>query len=491
MKKIILFQTDVGYFDDVLSKPDLPLGLLAVASGLVDKFDVSIIDARRNRQWKKILLKELSSANVICVGVTVMLGESINQGKTVSAIVKEYLKDIVVVWGGTQSTLSSDLVLKEKNVDVVVRGEGERPFALLAEAVSSKTTYSKIPSISYKANGSIVHNPLSELADLKNLPELPYHLIDIRGYMPKMGRRRSLNYESSRGCPVGCPFCYNTLLAGRTWRGKKSSTVVDDLVNLRNLYGVEHIYFVDDNLFCDLNRLRDIALGLIKAECAITWDTQGACLDDVYKLREKDLIILKQSGLVRLAIGVQTASGRIRRLIKSGLTDEMIHSVNKKLKKFKVNPHYYFMMGFPGETDQERSDTIGLALKLIADNRDATTSSFSCYAPWPGTELFSFCEEKFGLKKPETIDYWIKEWDYSDVPWLSERQKVLLHRIFLISMLYDKKAQWYSGSFFTRLIAAIYRPLALFRLKHRFFSFFIEERLIEFGKTCLKFRLLK
>lgn len=486
MKKIILIQTDVGYFDDVLSSPDIPLGLLRIASFLKEDYKITLIDSRRNFRWKNTLKEELEKDNVVCVGITTILGNSINQGLEASAYVKNFSHDIPVIWGGKHPTIAAGITLKEKNIDIIVRGEGEVTFNSLVRAIDNGKGYSNIKGISYKDKGDIVHNPPAELLNLDELPPVPYNLIDVAKYLPKMGGRKSINYESTRGCPVGCPFCYNTLEREMKWRSLSPTKVVDDISYLHHKYGIEHFYFVDDNLFYDIERLKQIASGLIENRSEITWDTQGACLEDIYNISKDDLQFLKDSGLVRLAIGIQSGSKRIRKLINSRITDDQIFEVNQKLKSLRIKPHYYFMVGFPGETKDERFSTIKLALKLLNDNKDATTSSFLCYAPWPGTKLFNFAQSKYGLKKPESLDYWIKEWDFTMAPWLTDKEKESLHNLFMVSMLYDKKSEWYSDSNIVKFLSSLYRPIARFRIRHMFLNSVVEAKLIDLGKATLK-----
>ena len=487
MKKIILFQTDVGYYCDVLSSPDLPLGLLKAASFLSQDHKIIIIDARLDRKWKNTLDKELRAGEVICIGVTVMLGSSIKQGLEASAYVKKYFPDIKVIWGGKNSTLAAEDTLKEGIIDIVVRGEAEEVFDKLVRKLEKGKSYADIKGISFINGLNFVHNPVSQPLNLDELPRLPYELIDVRKYQPKMGGRRSLNYESSRGCPIGCPFCYNNISQGRIWRGLSTAKVINDILLLKEKYGVEHIYFVDDNLFCDIERLKEIACGLIRNKCEISWDTQGACLRDVDALTDAELQLLKDSGLVRLAIGVQTGSDNIRKLIESSLTDTMILGVNEKLKKFNIKPHYYFMMAFPGETQEDRMATVRLALNLLKNNRQATTSSFFCFAPWPGTRLFELAQSEYGLKKPKGLSYWIREWDFSAAPWLTDKDKFLLHNLFLVSMFYDNKSDWYSDSRIVKFISALYRPLAKYRVQNMNFNYMFEAKLISWGKAALKY----
>jgi radical SAM superfamily enzyme YgiQ (UPF0313 family) len=420
--------------------------------------------------------------------MTVMLGRSTRQALQASVLVKQTAPGVPVVWGGKLPSIAAAETLRESAVDLVVRGDGEATFNSLVRALDAKTAYQHLPGISYREQETIIHNRMGEPVDLQTLPSLPFGLVAVEKYMPVIGGRRTVNYESSRGCPVRCPYCYNSLEGWQKWRCVPPEGVLRDIRYLAKEHGVEHVYFVDDNLFCDIRRLRQIAEGLIGDGPAVTWDAQGACLEDICAVSREDLLLLKRSGLIRLAVGIQTGSHRIRKLIESRATDEKVIALNRQLKDFGVRPHYYFMAGFPEETADDRRATAGLALRLLGDNPLATTSSFSCFSPWPGTRMFEYARERYGLALPESLEYWMGDWDRSSVPWFSKKEKHELRGLFLASMLYDRKSEWYSSSRIVRLVSRLYRPIARFRLKNMFFSFLGESVFVEAGKMFLKLR---
>ena len=68
----------------------LPLGLLSVASTIVDDYEVKIIDQRLDNNWANKI--ESESQNSICVGITSMTGEQILNGLEKSKIAKKKYK---------------------------------------------------------------------------------------------------------------------------------------------------------------------------------------------------------------------------------------------------------------------------------------------------------------------------------------------------------------------------------------------------------------
>lgn len=66
----------------------LPLGLLSIASTLVDDYEVKIIDQRIDEKWAEKV--ESESRDSICVSITSMTGKQIVNGIEISKIAKKY-----------------------------------------------------------------------------------------------------------------------------------------------------------------------------------------------------------------------------------------------------------------------------------------------------------------------------------------------------------------------------------------------------------------
>jgi radical SAM superfamily enzyme YgiQ (UPF0313 family) len=107
----------------------LPLSILHAVSLInKNKYKIFIIDQRVERNWKK-LLKKLLKKDILCVGMSVMTGSQIKWALKATKIIRKKSKKIKIVWGGIHPTLSPIETIKDKNVDIIVLGEGERTFS--------------------------------------------------------------------------------------------------------------------------------------------------------------------------------------------------------------------------------------------------------------------------------------------------------------------------------------------------------------------------
>ena len=80
--------------------------------------------------------------------------------------------NIPVVFGNVHPTFHPDLVLPERCVDYVIRGEGEHTLLELVEALEKKRAIEDVPGLGYKRGDQTCLNPMRPL--IENLDSLPF-----------------------------------------------------------------------------------------------------------------------------------------------------------------------------------------------------------------------------------------------------------------------------------------------------------------------------
>ena len=471
MADVILVQPRVGNWDSVRSHSSIPLALLS-ASRFVDKeFKISLIDIRVDRDWKSTLLSELSKSPLL-VGVTSMTGRQIKSALEISRFVKEN-SNVPVVWGGTHASIFPRQTLENKNINFVVKGEGEWTFVELVRALKNKSSFSGINGLWYKVNGKINSNPDRAFGNLDQLGGLPYELVNLEHYLPFFMDRRTMYFESARGCPNACSYCYNKSYNNRTWRAQSSETTLRNLKEIVLTKGIKSFYFIDDNTFVDLGRAREICEGMVKNNLDIIWEAQGMTIQSALKMDDAYLELLEKCGLKKIHFGAESGSERILKLVHKNILVADLHKVNRKFRKYNIILQYNFMSGFPTETIDDIRATIRLFFKLMEDNPNAIISPVCPYTPYPGTELYADAL-KAGFKEKKALEDWIES-NYGDNIWTSGERMAMLKRLFFASMFLDThRAKDMVESPFFKLAINLYRPFAKFRLKYMFFSFMPE-----------------
>jgi len=360
MVDIVLVQPKIGDMDSFRTKPILPLSLLHSAC-LVDKeFSVKLIDQRVDSNWKTTLKKSLD--NSLLVATTSMTGPQIKHALEVSKFVKQ-CSDVPVVWGGVHASLLPEQTVSNDYVDIVVQGEGEETLLELANALDRNVSLGEVRGLYYKDNGKVRYTGYRNFVNLNRLPDVPYHLVNVRNYLPIYNRKKSVAMQTSRGCCLNCHYCYNTVFNRQQWRSLSAEKVVDNAKYLVENFGVEDIYFVDDNFFVDFERARKIASGL--AKIGVEWQVQGVTVSDVLKMSYEYLSFLERSGLIRITIGAESGSDRIRKLIGKPEPVSQVLEVNRKLSAFNIRVFYSFITGFPTETREDLKMKIQTLMETI------------------------------------------------------------------------------------------------------------------------------
>ncbi|MFI5361366.1 MAG: B12-binding domain-containing radical SAM protein [Elusimicrobiota bacterium] len=412
----------------------LPLSVLAVASGVADAYDVVIVDQRVDSDWRGSLRSALG-ADTLCVGVSSMTGAQIRHGLEAARLVRESAPDVPIVWGGNHPTLAPAQTAEHSLVDIVVIGEGEKTFRALVDALKAGTDWRRVPNIAYKADGgAVVSGDAYDFVNPEEMPELPYHLVDVEEYLAGralFGRPvRSLPFITSFGCPYACTFCCQPVLSNRSWRRMSPELAARRASALADRYGLDAIEFHDEEFFVDRRRGMRIAE---RIGGAFSWYVQTR-MDDLLAM---DLAALEKNGLSAVQPGLESGSDRILKLVRKQETVAQYRAANEALARTGIHTTFNFMMGFPTETPEDLNATVDLALELLDANPNARVSGFYVFVPYPGSELYDLAIKE-GFVAPAGLEDWsLYSRQHIAAPWLRDRRP--LEFLMLTSKLIDGK----------------------------------------------------
>ncbi|MFH1445588.1 MAG: radical SAM protein [Nanoarchaeota archaeon] len=473
-RKVLLVQSSAGRYEKLGTR--MPLGLLYIATYLKKNgIDARIIDTRINSGWKKELLNELKTADI--VGTTCMIGHQVTEALKIARFVKAEKPDTMVVFGGVHPSIVPEEALKEDSVDVVVRGEGEKQFLELAK----KRGMSEIKGISYKEKGSIKHNPVQTLLKPEEIPIPDYSLLDMSKYSSiTYAGEKGLSIQGSRGCPYRCGFCYNEDFNCGTWRPFPIDTVLKNIDVLVNDYGAKTIYFVDDNVAANPDRLYELLKKIKEKPYKINLAFQGLRIDALEKFTDEVFDLLYESGVRSIDIGVETLNERLLKKVDKHLTPEQIIRVLKSVEKRNFNLKLNFIAGLPGQTEKEIKEDIEAAQKLARKHKKSYIL-YNIYMPFPGTKLYDDCL-KAGFRKPLNFEEWGiftgTSW-MKKHSWLPPKTRKYLEDTSFLFLFSNKNILSKVSNKFARFAISVYQPVAAFRLKYKFYHFLIERKLAE------------
>lgn len=474
----------------------LPIGLLYASSKVVKEgFPVHILDARIASYFWKNDLARLINERTIIVGITVMSGISIKESINISRYVKSKWPNIIIVWGGPHPTFSPEDILQEKSVDFVIRGYGSDPFyqlVLFLTGTEKTLPLNKIKGLSWRDNKGIFHNnEVSNSFEFIYYKDIPYDLIKNLNDYKHIDGERVFPMYSVMGCPYKCTFCSSPAQYakfGKRWNPYPIQEIIDHIKMVKEKYGATFIYFIDDDSFVDLKHVENIIDEINHTGLKIKLGFRGARVNEVAKMSDEFIEKLVDAGTDTMHIGIESGSDRILKLTKKNTTVEQIIVMNQKLSLHpEIKIFYNFIAGFPTETLEETKMTRDLILRLIADNPSCCIIPLNKPRPLPGTELYDLAVH-YGYKGPETLQEWekydVESSDYHPV-WLSYDHDKFIRMMFLCMYFIDDKLFLLSDDSsikynLLKILALLYKPVALFRFKRGFYWFLIEDKFYSF-----------
>lgn len=460
----------------------LPLQFLSLAAWLrrdsLFKNNIRIFDMRIHKLNKTVF------DNCKIVGISAMTGLQIHYGLQAARLARQANPNVVIVWGGIHPTLLPEQTARHGLVDVVVIGEGEETFREVAEAVINDKEIANIPGTCIQnRKGEIQIGPPRPFIDFSTVPLPAYDLVNIADYI---GIEYQFDYQSSRGCPFRCAFCYNMAFSKRKWRAKSPEKVLSELELLYKRYKIENFALVDDESFINTKRIEAIFSGIIEKK--MDFGIITSCrLDIARKLSSASLSKAKQAGVIQLFLGAESGSNETLRDIDKDITNEDIISGALKVAESGIRPILSFMSGFPGERLEEFEKTLDAVQRLWGLHPLIAVNGIFPFNAYPGTKLYQKSKE-MGLKTPDTLDEW-GYWHFQyrpDSPWLDKKMKVWMQIAFYIVRFRYYLVRFedrHNNGYRVRLLKFLTLPLRVsgnIRLSKKRFGFAWEWRLFAF-----------
>lgn len=366
----------------------IPYGLAVLASIVrQDGYEVEILDINAHRYTHDTVKNKLNELKYDVIGIGGIIS-TYREVKWLVEYIKEIRPDVPVIVGGSVGSSIPELILKKTKADLVCMGEGDETILEYLNALKRGTPYENIKGLALRAGDKIYFTPSRPLIkDLDALPMPAYDLvpIDIYANNPVVGFGRELDFISSRGCPYNCVFCYQAF--GRTFRAHSAGYVIRAIKHLKRTYGIDCIYFADDEFMG--NRKRAYEFAEIKMAdkdiCDIKWNCSSRVnLVDLGLYKH-----MKKAGCIFIGYGFESGSDFILKKIKKGITRAQQKEAVRITRESGVRLGCSFMLGFPWETYETAQATVDLCVEA-----QIPLSALMFAVPYPKTELFDYCWEK-------------------------------------------------------------------------------------------------
>jgi len=409
---------------------------LSLAAVLEGHEEYAIVDGNLDPHPTETLLSFLKQKPVELVAVTVMPGP-----QTVGAVascreIRSRFPYVPIVWGGYFASNYTAAVLNAAYVDFAARGQGERTFLELLEALRGSRDFNDIQGLSYKgAEGEAHHNPERPMQSPDEFPWYPYHRILAEKYLLStfLGRRTAV-HQASIGCPFRCNFCGVVTFSGRREKMESPARTESILRHLVHRYGVDAIQFYDNNFFLREDHTRELAGRLLPLK--LRWWCEGRT-DIMMRYSDATFDALRRAGCTMIFFGAESGSNENLKEMNKDLCAEDTLGLASRIRRFGIIPEFSIIFGNPKDPEGDTHDCIRFIRQLKRLNPDAEII-VEHYTPVPQrARMYGGVEDK--IQFPTTPDEWATDhWQRfatqkdPQTPWLKPQTKRLIDNFELV-----------------------------------------------------------
>lgn len=467
-RRVVLFQPS---YAGKLFGP--PLGLLSLAASVREAgYEPVIIDAALHRDYLGLLAREIPGS--LCFGVSLLTGPMIHDAIQASQIVRETRPDLPIIFGGWHPSLCTPQTLNEPFVDVVVRHQGEKTLVEILQRLERNLDLHMVQGCWFKRGGRICQNPDRPVSPLSDLPIPAYDLVDFDAYEAVIGERK-LPYATSIGCPYACNYCTDMVFYNRRFNPYRVEEVVSEVTDLARRHRLAEVALVDSNFLVDTHRAMAIAQGFLDSGVKFRWSFQTST-DLLCRLTDEEVELLAASGVSHIGFGTESASPEVLRAMNKRHQEiDDMYETARKCSRARIRATFNLIFGYPGETEQHRSETLRV-MGEIGSRYEYVTFSPNVFTPYPGIPIWPQLRE-LGVSEPDSLAAWADvDLGSNHLPWLQGKSFERLSRgisYFLLTNNLDKARRRARSAILQNLFRLMRRPLH-WRIRNHFFSWPLE-----------------
>ena len=217
--------------------------------------------------------------------------------------------------------------------------------------------------------------------DLVDMERYRHAWRDAHGYF-------SLNMVASRGCPYRCNWCAKPIY-GNSFHLRSAESVAEEMRELKQVYGAEHLWFADDIFALKSQWAMDLAEAVERRDAAIPFKVQSR----VDLMTPPTVRALARAGCAEMWMGVESGAQKILNAMDKGTHVEQVGPTRELLREHSVRACYFLQFGYPGETWKDIQKTIALVRRTQPDDIGVSVSY-----PLPGTAFYDRVREQLGEK---------------------------------------------------------------------------------------------
>ena len=301
----------------------------------------------------------------------------------IARLVKQQAPETAIVVGGPDvSSVPKKALDTYPWIDVVVRGEGEETFReLLCHWLERgrpavEPGLRAIKGLGFRDGGEIVLTDKRPFIENLDVIPSPY----LNGCIDLKSERRSILFETYRGCPFKCSFCYYPKDYGNLLHSFSMERVQRDLGGILKS-GAKSVFLMDPTFNVPPKRakqiLRFIAENRRTDDLSVTTELRVDLLDQEF------MSLLKQAGISVVEIGLQSSNDAALRAVERKQSMRKITENVRFLQSIGIEVVFQLIFGLPEDTYEDYLDSLDFCVGL-----DATKIEPYRLQLLPGTPMY-------------------------------------------------------------------------------------------------------
>jgi len=364
------------------------LGLISLAGNLDKKHNVRVGDlVLKRKNVKKAVIEALERTDPDIVGLSAMTFQY-HTALNIAKFIRKTRPNAKIALGGYHATLLSREIADSKDgefFDLIFRGESELSFNEVIDCLEKGRSMESVKGVSFRNNGSFVHNEKRELEDLSRI-KLPDRTVRLWNESNVMNLPFDM-IESSRGCWMPCNFCNIRSMYGMSYRAYDVSRVMDDIEAAKRC-GTRILFFTDDNITLKLDNLERLCDAIISnGHNDIIYAVQASStgIASSEKLVEK----MAKAGFLLVFLGIENASKKNLMDLNKGDILEKSKLAVKYLRKNGILISSGLIIGNPEDDCESIEENFRFAKDLKVN-----FYGVQFLVPYPKTEIRDILSDK-------------------------------------------------------------------------------------------------
>lgn len=370
--------------------------------------DSRVLDLATSDNWAGEFTAYLQSDEFTIIGFTSSTENRFNVRDAIG-IAKVCQPSAVIVVGGDTFTYTAEQALSQiPEIDFVVRGEGEVTFLNLANCLIRGGATRDIKGISYRQNGTVLHNaprePEPDIDQFSITDDVLSGVLLPRGkYSPFVylrnydNRIKALPVTIGRGCPNQCVFCLNPM---RKYRYRSIESVIGEIRVKQSRFNCNAFYMEDPHLVKKPDYVRELCDAILRGNLNIAWwaETRMDIGPDILEM-------MRRAGCVSLDFGLESASSRVLAAIKKGIEPGQAEVLLGECHRLGIRVGVFAMVSLPDEDENDARMTLDFMRRNI---EHIHSPIYTITKIFPGAELEAIAKKRGNL--PPSFNWYDREY---------------------------------------------------------------------------------